>query len=217
MDFEQIRYQWESSFKEKELLDKEQLQALLKIRESSNTALKKLIRNQRLGLIINTIMYLILVSGIYAFIESPSSFVLIGIFSLLMVVVYYFSGRSYIRIRKVQISDEQLKPALQKTIKELEQNLKFGMGNLYKYVLIPLALTVGIGIGIFSVSGYAEFWHTIQSLENRSVIKIILVIVIGSAITIPYSQYMMNRMYKQHVDELKRCLKEFDEEFENQK
>jgi len=90
--------------------------------------------------------------------------------------------------------------------------LKFGMGNLYKFVLIPLALVFGIAIGILSVSGWAEFWPTIQSLENKSLIKIILVIVLGSAITIPYSQYMMNRMYKQHVDELKKCLKEFDEE-----
>lgn len=217
MDFEEIKYQWGSSFKGEELLDKEQLRTLLKIRESSNTALKKLVRNQRLGLLISTFIYLILISGIYIFIESSSSIILIGIFTLLMAVVYYFSGKSYNRIRTVNISDEQLKPALEKTIKEVERNLKFGKGNLYKYVLIPLALITGIGIGILSVSGYAEFWQTIQSLGNRSIIKIILVVVVGSAITIPYSQYMTNRMYKQHVDELKKCLKEFDEEIENQK
>lgn len=217
MDFEQIKYQWESSFKEEELLNEEQLRSLLQIKESSNTAIKKLVRNHRIGLVISTIMYLILVSGIIIFIEFPYAFVFAGIFTLLMILVYYFSGRSYNRIRKVQISDERLKPALEKTIKEVERNLKFGMGNLYKFVLIPLALIIGIAIGIFSVSGYAEFWNTVQSMENKSVIKIILVVVIGSAVTIPYSQYMMNRMYKQHVDELKRCLQEFDEEIENQK
>jgi hypothetical protein len=129
-----------------------------------------------------------------------------------MVVLVSYSGKSYKRLREFQKYDEQLKPALEKTISVIENHLKFGMGNLYKFVLIPLALVFGIAIGILSVSGWAEFWPTIQSLENKSLIKIILVIVLGSAITIPYSQYMMNRMYKQHVDELKKCLKEFDEE-----
>lgn len=214
MDFEQIKYQWESSFKQEERLTKEQLQALLKIRKSSNTALKKLTKSHRIGLILSTIMYFILVSGIAVFVESPSSFVFISVFTLLMVVVYYFSGRSYNRIRKVRILDEQLKPALERTIKEVDKNLKFGMGNLYKFVLIPLALIIGVAIGIFSVSGYADFWHTIQTMEHKSIIKIVLVVVIGSAITIPYSQFVMKRMYKQHVDELKRCLQEFEEEVE---
>lgn len=214
MDFEQIRYQWESSFKKEELLNKEQLQALLKIRESSNTAMKKLVRNHKVGLIISAVMYLILVSGILIFIEAPASFIWNGVITLLMAAVFYFSGRSYNRIRKVQILDEQLKPALEKTIKEVSRNLKFGMGNLYKFVLIPLALIIGIAIGIYIASGDAGFWNTVQSLENKSIIKIILVITVGSSITIPYSQFVMKRMYKQHVDELKRCLKEFDEEIE---
>lgn len=214
MDFEKIRYQWESSFKEEELLNKEQLQALLKIRESSNTAMKKLVRNHKVGLIISAVMYLILVSGILIFIEAPASFIWNGVITLLMAAVFYFSGRSYNRIRKVQILDEQLKPALEKTIKEVSRNLKFGMGNLYKFVLIPLALIIGIAIGIYIASGDAGFWNTVQSLENKSIIKIILVITVGSGITIPYSQFVMKRMYKQHVDELKRCLKEFDEEIE---
>ena len=46
MDFDKIKYQWESSFKREEHLNNEQLLALLKLKDSSNTALKKLIRNQ---------------------------------------------------------------------------------------------------------------------------------------------------------------------------
>jgi uncharacterized membrane protein len=115
----------------------------------------------------------------------------------------------------VQITDEQLKPALEITIKEVRRNLKFGMGNLYKFVLIPLALILGIAIGIYIGSGDAGFWETVQSLQKKSILKIVLVVVAGSAITIPFSQFTMTRMYKQHVDELKRCLKEFDEEIEN--
>jgi hypothetical protein len=215
MDFEKIKYHWESSFKKDELLDNKQLAALLKIKKSSNTALKKLVRNHRFGLIISSAMYGILITGILLFIETPASIIWIGMVTILMATVFYFSGRSYNRIRKIQISDEQLKPALEKTIKEVSRNLKFGMGNLYKFVLIPLALILGIAIGIYIASGDTGFWHTVQSLENKSIIKIILVITVGSGITIPYSQFVMKRMYKQHVDELKRCLKEFDEEIEN--
>lgn len=215
MDFDKIKYQWESSFKGEELLNNDQLLALLKIKDSSNTALKKLVRNHQVGLIISSVMFVIIVAGIFFFIEPPASFIWIGTITVLMAAVFYFSGRSYNRIRKIQISDEQLKPALEKTIKEVSRNLKFGMGNLYKFVLIPLALILGIAIGIYIASGDVGFWQTVRSLENKSIIKIVLIITLGSGITIPYSQFMMKRMYKQHVDELKRCLKEFDEEIEN--
>jgi hypothetical protein len=217
MNFEKIKCQWESSFKQEEQLNSDQLKAMLKIRESSNTALQKLIRNHIVGLIINALTYLILVIGLFVFIQAPASYIWMAFVTVLMAVVFFFSGRSYNRIRKVQVADEQLKPALEITINEATRNLKFGMGNLYKFVLIPLALILGITIGIYIASGDAGFWETVQSLERKSIIKIILVIVVGSAITIPFSQLTMKRMYKQHVDELKRCLKEFDEEIENQK
>lgn len=217
MDFEKIKYQWESSFKEEELLDNRQLSALLRIKQSSNTALKKLVRNHQAGLIISSVMFVIIIAGILLFIESPASFIWIGTITILMATVFYFSGRSFNRLRKIQISDEQLKPALEKTIREVSRNVKFGMGNLYKFVLIPLALILGIAIGIYIASGDVGFWQTFQSLENKSIIKIILVVAVGSGITIPYSQFVMKRMYKRHLDELKRYLKEFDEEIENHK
>lgn len=214
MNFEKIKNQWESSFKEKELVDAKQLSALLKIKKSSKTALNKLVRNHQAGLIISAVMFVIIIAGIISFIDSPASYIWIGAISILIVSVFYFSGRSYSRIRKIQMSDEPLKPALEKTIKEVSRNLKFGMGNLYKFILIPLALVLGIAIGIFIASGDVGFWQTVQSLENTSIIKIILVITAGSGITIPYSQFVMKRMYKQHVDELKRCLNEFEDEIE---
>jgi len=215
MDFERIKNQWESSFKQKERLNNDQLMAMLKIKESSNTALNKLVRNHQSGLIISSAMFVTIITGILMFIEPPASFIWIGTITILMATVFYFSGRSFNRLRKIEISDEQLKPALKKTIREVSRNIKFGMGNLYKFVLIPLALILGITIGIYIASGNANFWETVQSLENKSIVKIILVVVLGSAFTIPFSQFTMKRMYKQHLDELKRCLKEFEDEIEN--
>ena len=39
----------------------------------------------------------------------------------------------------------------------------------------------------------------------------IVIFVVGSGFFIPFSQFMNKRMYKQHLDELKQCLKEFEE------
>lgn len=212
MDFDKIKNHWESSFNHKEQLSKQQLAALLRIKESSNTALDKLIRNHRFGLMLTLAMYVVMFAGLVLYVEMPAFWGWLLVITLLMASVFFFSARSYLRLKKVSFTDNQLQPALEKTISEVERNLRFGMGNLYKYVLIPLALIIGICIGIYIGAGDNGFWETVHALEQKSIIKIILVIVIGSAVTVPYSQFVMKRMYKTHVDELKQCLKEFEEE-----
>jgi len=212
MDFEKIKNHWESSFEHEEHLTNRQLESLLSIKDSSNTALNKLLRNHKMGLIITVIMYAIILVGLIVFIESPAFWGWLIVITLLIASVGFFSARSYLRLKKVRFSHEQLKPSLEKTIFEVERNLRFGMGNLYKFVLIPLALVIGVSVGIYIGAGENGFWETVNTLERKSIIKIILVIVVGSAVTIPYSQLTIKRMYKKHVDELKRCLTEFEEE-----
>ncbi len=66
-------------------------------------------------------------------------------------------------------------------------------------------------MGIFAVSGDKSVIEIISSLENRSIIKMIIVFVVMSGIMIPLTQYMNKKMYKRHLDELKQCLREFEE------
>ena len=68
-----------------------------------------------------------------------------------------------------------------------------------------------MSIGLYIGSGDKRIIETIYSLENRSIIKMIVIFVVGSGFFIPFSQFMNKRMYKQHLDELKQCLKEFEE------
>ena len=65
-------------------------------------------------------------------------------------------------------------------------------------------------LGLQMGSGEKSFIEIFALLENDALIKIILTFVIGSLVMIPISQFLNKKMYNQHLDELKQCLKEFE-------
>jgi hypothetical protein len=167
--------------------------------------------NYRFSLIALAIMYLFIVAGLFIFSQKNMSYLIAVLITILFGVAVYYWNKSLRQIKQTITSDDDVKTALTKTILIMEKSLSFGMGNLYKYLLIPLALIFGIVIGIFIGAGEISVIETFYNLENKSIIKIFLIIVIGTGITIPFSQFMMNRMYKQHLDELKKCREELEE------
>jgi len=217
MDFNEIKHTWKSSFSNKEQLRSTQIESLLKISKESNTALSKLKNNNKNSLILLTAMYIIAIFFIIRFIQLPEALKPIIVFTTIMGTGFYFSFRSYKRIKNTVFTNERLKSALQKTIHEVERNVKFGTGQVYKFILIPLALILGIAIGIYIAKGDRTFIETLYELEKQSIIKIIIVVIVGSGLAITYSQILIKRLYKKHLDELKRCLKEFEEEITHQK
>jgi hypothetical protein len=214
MNFNQLKSTWQNSFKN-EGLSREQISAKLKIKGQSDIILKKIMNNYRNSLVTLAIMYLFIIAGLFIFLQTNIVYQIVTLITIFLVVAATDSYKSLRQIKRTTTSDDDVKTALTKTILIIEKSLRFGMGNLYKYLLIPLALIFGIVIGIFIGAGEKSVIETIYNLENKSIIKIILVIVFGTALTIPFSQFMLNRMYKQHLDELKTCLKEFDELMNN--
>jgi hypothetical protein len=210
MDFNHLKANWQNSFKQ-ESLSREQISAKLRIKGQSDIILKKIMNNYKFSLFALVIMYLFIIAGLFIFLKTNIVYLLAVLFTILLVVAATYSYKSLRQIKQASTSDDDVKTALTKTILILEKSLRFGMGNLYKYLAIPLALIFGIVIGIFIGAGEKSVIETIYNLENKSIIKIILVIVIGTGITIPFSQFMMNRMYKQHLDELKKCREELEE------
>jgi hypothetical protein len=65
-------------------------------------------------------------------------------------------------------------------------------------------------IGIFVGIGEKEISEVFLILESR-IIKVVLLVIILSTVFIPISLYFNKKMYKQHLDELKQCLKDFEE------
>ncbi len=210
MDFNQLKTTWQESFK-KEGLSREQISAKLKLKGKTDMILKKIMNNYRISLIALAIMYLFIIAGLSVFIQTNIVYLIALLITIFLGVAATFSYKSLRQIKQVTTSDDDVKTALTKTILIMEKSLRFGMGNLYKYLLIPLALLFGVVIGIFIGAGEESVIETIYTLENKSIIKIILIIIVGSGLTIPFSQFMMNRMYKQHLTELTKCLKELDE------
>lgn len=210
MDFNHLKANWQNSFKQ-ESLTSEQISAKLRIKGQSDIILKKIMNNYKFSLFALVIMYLFIIAGLFIFLKTNIVYLLAVLFTILLVVAATYSNKSLRQIKQASTSDDDVKTALTKTILILEKSLRFGMGNLYKYLAIPLALIFGIVIGIFIGAGEKSVLETIYNLENKSIVKIIFVIVIGTGITIPFSQFMIKRMYKQHLDELKKCREELEE------
>lgn len=210
MNFNQLKSTWQNSFKN-EGLSREQISSKLRIKGQSDIILKKIMNNYRLSLIALAIMYLFIVAGLFIFSQTNMSYLIAVLITILFGVAVSYWHKSLRQIKQTITSDDDVKTSLAKNILILEKSVRFGMGNLYKYLLIPLALIFGIVIGIFIGAGEKSVIETIYNLENKSIIKIFLIIVIGTGITIPFSQFMMNRLYKQHLDELKKCREELEE------
>lgn len=215
MDFDEIKNIWKDSFNEKELLSRLQIKDMLKIKSRSNTALAKIKCNFRLELISGAIIYLFISSSIFVLINVPQSIIFFIIVSLLMGLPYFFYYRTYKKIRHSIYTDGNLKQSLGNTIKDIEKFVIKGKKNYFKYTLIPLATTTGMFIGLYMFSGEKNIIEILNSLETRSIVKMIVLLVLTSGILIPFSEYWFKKKFKQHYIELKECLKELEEETTN--
>lgn len=210
MDFNDIKNTWKNSFKDEEFLKKNDIEAKLKIKRKSNTALNKIKRNFKFEIILGGCLTILFIFWMYIHLWTEYKFFLIVLTVLFFGALLSFTWRIFGKVRKTVISGEQIKPALQKTIKDIERYVNFNKSNFTKYFLLPFAIIFGMLIGLFAGAGEIEISEIFLILESR-IVKIVLILIIMSAIFIPISQFFNKKMYKQHLDELKQYLKEFDE------
>ncbi len=211
MDFNDIKNAWKNSFKDEKLLNKEEIEAKLKIKGKSNTALNKIKKSYRFELILGIPMFIGIIIYLFVFLDYSYKIFFIPIALLFFSWAISFTWRNYNRVRKTVISNDQLKPSLIKTINDIERYVNFNMSSLVKFIIIPLSFAFGMLMGLSVTAEDKAFSEIILSLGSWSIIKMVLILVIGSAIMIPFSQYMNKKLYKQHLDKLKQCLKEFEE------
>jgi hypothetical protein len=210
MDFNDIKNVWKNSFEDEGHLNKEEIEAKLKIKSKSNTALNKVKRNYLFELIGGGSIFLYFMLWLNI---NLTNYKIIIILSCLLFfgLLISFSWRNYNRIRKTVISQDQLKPALKQTIRDIERYVNFNKSSFTKFILLPFAIIFGLGLGLFIGAGEKEISEILSLLENNEITKMIIVFVVGLGITIPLSQYLNKKMYKQHLDELKKCLNDFEE------
>ena len=211
MDFNDIKNAWKNSIKDEKLLNKEEIEAKLRIKGKSNTALNKIKKSYRFELILGLPMFIGIIIYLFLFLDYSYKIFFIPIALLFFGWALSFTWRNYNRVRKTVISNDQLKPALIKTINDIERYVNFNMSSLVKFIIIPFSFAFGMLMGLSVAAENKAFSEIILSLGSRSIIKMVLILVIGSGIMIPFSQYMNKKLYKQHLDKLKQCLKEFEE------
>jgi|GEM_PF-1696415 len=214
MEFKDIKNTWNNSFMGNELLNKDEIEAKLKIKGKSNTALNKVRRNYKIELILGSIMSVYFIVWISFNLSNKYKFILIALSIIFFGTLISFTWRNFQKIRKTVLSNEQLKPALNKTIKDIERYVNFNKSNFTKFLLLPFAIVFGMFIGIFMGMGEKEISEILLILEG-DIVKMVIIIIVLSSVFIPISQYFNKKMYKQHLDELKECLKEFEDYKDN--
>ncbi len=210
MDFKDIKNTWKDSFKDEEILNKQEIEAKLKIKKESNTALNKVKRNYKIELILGVAMSVFFIVWMTINLTNKYRVIFIPVTIIFFGILISFTWRNFKKIRKTVLSNEQLKPTLIKTIKDIERYVNFNKSNYTKFLLLPFAMIYGMFIGLFIGIGENEVSEVYAIVEGR-ILSIVITIVVLSAIFIPISQYINKRMYKQHLDELKHCLKDFEE------
>ncbi|MCB2197164.1 MAG: hypothetical protein KQH79_14990 [Bacteroidetes bacterium] len=208
MDFNDIKRTWKNTIQSDQHLNKHDIETRLKIKSDSNTALNKVKRNYKIELYVSSILAILFMAWIYMSIPKNYKYLLILATVIFFGVLISFTRRNYKRIKHTVISSDQLKSALVQTIHDIEKYVDFNRSNFTKYLLMPFAISFGMIIGLLIGAG-DEPLRNIFALNE--VIKLAIALVIMSGIFIPFSQYLTKKMYKQHLDELKQCLQEFQE------
>ena len=71
-------------------------------------------------------------------------------------------------------------------------------------------------MGLFIGTGENNIIEIFSEIKTRSIVKMIVLLCVFGGVLIPISRYWYKRKFKRHYDELKKCLREF-EETENNK
>lgn len=211
MDFNDIKSTWKNSFSDSEFLNKEEIEARLKIGRKSNTALNKIKRSYRFELIMGTPMFVGIIISLFLLLDYSYMIIIIPPAILFLGWTISFTWRNFNRIRRTVIPSDQLKQALSKTIKDIERYINFNMSSFAKFIIIPFSFAFGMVMGLSVAAGEKDFIELFLTMETRMIVKMLLILIIGSAIMIPFSQFMNKKLYKQHLDKLKMYLKEFEE------
>lgn len=208
MDFDEIKNTWKNSLRDDQHLNKDEIVNKIKIKSESNTALNKVKRSYKIELITGGTIAIFFMIWMYINLVKEYRYIFLSFSFIFFGILLLFTWRNYRKVSKTVISSDQLKPALMKTIQDIEKYVDFNMSNFAKYLLLPFAICFGMMVGLFISAGNQPL---LEIFTLREIIKLVVTLVVLSALFIPLSQFMTRRMYKQHLDELKQCLKEFDE------
>lgn len=207
MDFNDIKNTWKNSFEKEENLNRSELEKKLQIKAKSNTALNKIKRNYKIDLYSGLGLTILIIYYIIRTMNFEYKNIFIGFVILFFGSLMGWSIYNFFKIRKAQISTDKIKPALKQTIKDIERFVNFNKSTFAKYLLMPVSICTGMLYSIFKDAGEIAI---AEILTTQELIKLVVSLVILSLLFIPLAQYYNKKMFKNHLDELKECLNEFE-------
>lgn len=214
MDFKKIKNIWKSSFNENKQLNKAQIEAMLKIKSKSNTALNKLEKSFKFELIASSIIYLVIIAGLIFLVKTLIVFAFILGVTIIMGWSYYLHLNTYKKIKKTNISDSSLKQELTKLVTDIESFITIGQRNILKFIIIPLSTFFGMLIGLYIANDGKSIVDTVSSFNTKTIIILIILLLVFNGVVIFLSIIKFKNTFKRHFKELDDCLKELNE-FDN--
>ena len=209
MEFDEIKKAWKDSFNKKGHLNKEEIEAKLTIKKKSNTALNKIKRNYKIDLYVGTILSIAILWWIFNDITSEYKIYILLFTTTFFSTLILWETYNYLKVRKTVMSTNKLKPALIKTIKDIERYVNFNKSTFSKYLILPFSILLGLCLGILRKLGDDKINEIYNLLTIHQIISLSIVAIASCAIFIPITQFYNKKMFKQHLDELKECLEEF--------
>ena len=189
MDFNDIKNTWNASFSEKERLSSSQIEAIIKLKRRSNTAIEKIKKSFKVELLSGCLMYLFIIAGLLSLMKMPEAMVFLALVTLIMGLPLYFYYKNYRKVKNVTYSESTLKQTLIKTTDDIEEFVNIGKGTLLKFIMIPSATIIGMFMGLFIGTGKNDIIEILSTLETRSIIKMTVLLLLLTGLLIPLSKY----------------------------
>lgn len=210
MDFNDIKNTWKNSFDKKEM-NQEEIVKRLTIKSKSSTVLEKLKKNYFIEMIFSGVIFFIIVGWLFFKVPFNEVYLVILLLCIIFGPFFLFAFKSFSNISLTNISTSMVKDALAQKVEKIDRYVRFGTSKLYKFVLMPLSMFIGMLLSIYVSSGEVSFITSVTEMGAKKITALFIAIFVGSVILVPLSQLFAKKMYKRHLDELKTCLSELEE------
>jgi len=212
MEVNDIKNIWKDSFSEMEAkLGPKEIEAKLKIKSKTKSLMTKVKRSFQFELIFSSFIVVFAFIYIWPDINTNNQIFALAFVALFYLIIMLFVWNKYRKLKSITIVQDQLKPAMIRWIKILEKYVKFNKSRFTRYILLPFSIILGAALGMVLSAESEKVFEKLSQMDNWKMIVTVLLFFALYFLILPLSQYLNKKLYGQHLDEMKQCLKDLEE------
>lgn len=209
IELEDLKNIWSSKIENdigKQTIEQEKIRALLK--KKSTSIIDKL-RKNLLGEIIMFCVCLVLVACVPIYLQTKEVFIICALIITLIFVPYLiYYVKKYNELKRFFSYNQNIKSSLQLLISQLEKYL-----NIYFWGSLLLTPISGFLLGFailyeMKALGFLIYFDAFSSANLSLILSFALLLTL---LSYPIMKWYIRKLYGQHLEKLKDCLKELNE------